>query len=211
MKGEKRGLLYHWCGAYVDSLRRHLVVVASRGRTCLAHLDKPQGSSMTGSFALPFLHVQDDIGEVDHGILYRLVQDMRLKSRDTNLLREPCSILQDLSVLEYLLRLDHQKEGCQRVHYSHRLLAQMLEGEASALSDKVGELHRTVDNLFRLLHRIRFCKPLNSQREHVDKRELTIRLILAHVHPPRSDTIPHILSGLVNSKVLNPEVTLQRR
>src|SRR2546425_7637654 len=86
----------------------------------------------------------------------------------------------------------------------------MLESEASALSDKIGELHRTVDNLFGLLHRIRFCKPLNSQREHVDKRELTIRLILAHVHPPGSNTVPHILSGLVNSKVLNSKVTFQR-
>src|SRR3989442_6113640 len=76
--------LYHWCGADVDSVLGHFVVVASRGRSRLAHLDKPQGSSMTGSFALPFLHVQDDIGEVDHGVLYRLVQDMRVKSRDTN-------------------------------------------------------------------------------------------------------------------------------
>src|SRR3989441_10800519 len=81
---KRRGLLYHWCGADIDSLRRHLVVVASRGRTCLAHLDKPQGSTMTDSFTLPFLHVQDNIGEVDHSILYRLVQDMRVKSRDTN-------------------------------------------------------------------------------------------------------------------------------
>src|SRR5205807_5094822 len=71
--------------------------------------------------------------------------------------------------------------------------------------------HCTVDDLLGLIQRIRFCKPLNSQREHVDKRELTIRLILAHVHPPGSNTILNVLGGLVNSKVLNPEVTLQRR
>src|SRR5437879_13674305 len=87
----------------------------------------------------------------------------------------------------------------------------MLESEASALSDKIGALHRTVDDLLGLLHRIRFCKPLNSQREHVDKRELPLRLIPAHVHPPRSNSVLNVLSGLVNSKVLNPKVTFQRR
>src|SRR5712664_3620071 len=87
----------------------------------------------------------------------------------------------------------------------------MLEGEASALSDKIGELHRTVDNLLGLLHRIRFGKPLNSQREHVDKRELPLRLIPAHIHPPRSNTLLNVLSRLVNSKVLNSEVMFQRR
>ena len=86
----------------------------------------------------------------------------------------------------------------------------MLEGEASALSYKVGELHCTVDDLLGLIQRIRFCKPLNSQREHVDKRELSIRLILAHVHPPGSNTVLNVLGGLVNSKVLNPKVALQR-
>src|SRR5712664_1952202 len=86
----------------------------------------------------------------------------------------------------------------------------MLEGEASALSDKIGELHRTVDNLFRLLHRIRFCKPLNSQREHVDKRELPLRLIPTHIYPPGSNTVLNVLGGLVNSKVLNSKVAFQR-
>src|SRR5712692_7413972 len=86
----------------------------------------------------------------------------------------------------------------------------MLEGEASALSDKVGELHCTVDNLLGLLHRIRFCKSLNSQREHVDKSELPLRLITAHVHPPGSNTLPNVLGGLVNSIILNSKVALKR-
>src|SRR6266568_990472 len=81
---EQSGKLYHWCGADVYSVLGHLIVIASRGRSRLAHLDKPQGSTMAGSLTLPFLHVQDDISEVDHGILYRLIQDMRMKSRDTN-------------------------------------------------------------------------------------------------------------------------------
>src|SRR6266705_4041364 len=87
----------------------------------------------------------------------------------------------------------------------------MLEGEAPALNDKVGELHCTVDDLLGLIQRIRFCKSLNSKREHVDKRELTFRLVLAHVHSPGSNSVFNVLGGLVNSKVLNPKVTFQRR
>src|SRR6267143_7187367 len=87
----------------------------------------------------------------------------------------------------------------------------MFEGEASALSDEVGELHCTIDNLFGLVQGIRFCKPLNSQGEHVDKSELPLRLITIHVYPPGSDTVLDVLSGLVNGKVLNSKVTFQRR
>src|SRR5712691_6748015 len=79
---EQGRLLYRWRGADVDSLRGHLVVVASRGKRCLAHLDKPQGPTVAHSFTLPFLHIQDNIREVDHGILYRLVQDMSVKRRN---------------------------------------------------------------------------------------------------------------------------------
>ena len=39
---------------------------------------------MTGSLTLPFLHIQDDISEVDHSILNRLIQDTRVEGRDTN-------------------------------------------------------------------------------------------------------------------------------
>src|SRR6266540_4856917 len=86
----------------------------------------------------------------------------------------------------------------------------MLQREASALRNKVGELHRTVNDLFGLLQGKRLCKPLNSQREHVDKRELTIRLVLADIYPPRSDTLPHILSGLVNRIIRHSKVALKR-
>src|SRR5712692_11516571 len=87
----------------------------------------------------------------------------------------------------------------------------MFEGETSTLSDKVGELHCALDDLFGLLCGIRFCKPLNSQREHVNKRELPLRLIPAHVHPPGSNTVLNVLSRLVNSIVLNSEIMFQCR
>src|SRR5713101_3252673 len=86
----------------------------------------------------------------------------------------------------------------------------MFEGETSTLSDKVGELHCALDDLFGLLCRIRFRKPLNSQREHVDKRELPLRLIPAHVNPPGSNTVLNVLCGLVNSIVLNSKIMFQR-
>src|SRR5712691_5519123 len=85
----------------------------------------------------------------------------------------------------------------------------MFQSEASPLSDKVGEPHCTVDDLFRLIQGIRFCKPLNSQRKHVDKRELPLRLVPAHVHPPGSNTVLNVLRGLVNSIVLNSKIMFQ--
>src|SRR3989442_14358193 len=119
-------LLDHWCGADVYSLRGHLVVVASWRSRGFAHLDKSQGPSMTDTLRiLPSLHVYDDVGEIFHCILYRLVQDTGVKSSDADGFREPGSILQNLSILEDLLRLDHEKEGCKRVNDPHRLLAQM--------------------------------------------------------------------------------------
>src|SRR4029077_6857709 len=114
--------LYHWCGADVDSGLGHVVVVASRGSRSFAHLDKSEGSSMADSLRiLPCLHVNDDVSEICHCVLYRLVQDTSVKCGNADRFRETRSILQNLSVLEDLLRFDHEKEGCQRVHDSHRL------------------------------------------------------------------------------------------
>ena len=87
----------------------------------------------------------------------------------------------------------------------------MFQREASALGDEVGELHCIVDDLVGPFQGERFCKFLNSQREHVDKRELPLRLVPAHIYTPRSYTVPNVLSRLVDSKILNSKVTFQRR
>ena len=74
---------------------------------------------------LPCRHVYDDVGEICHRVLYCLVQDTGVKCSNADGFRETSGILENLSILEDLFRLDHQKEGCQRVHDPHRLLAQM--------------------------------------------------------------------------------------
>src|SRR5439155_22853114 len=84
-------------------------------------------------------------------------------------------------------------------------------GAASALVHDVGELHCIVAHLAGPFHGERFCKLLNSQCEHVDKRELPLRPVPAHIYTPRSYTVPNVLSRLVDSKRLNSKVTFQRR
>src|SRR5205807_4336880 len=130
-----RAWLDRWSCADGYSLRRHLVVIASRGDWVLAHLYESQGSAACkGSFSrfAPF-QVKNNVREVDHGVLNRLVKDLRVEGCDAYGFGEACSVLEYLSELEDSLRFDHQEEGRQRVHYDELLLAEMLQGEASAL------------------------------------------------------------------------------
>src|SRR5439155_9800666 len=107
--------------------------------------------------------VKNNISEIDHGVLNRLVKDFGVERCDAYGFGETCSVLEYLSELEDSLRFDHQEEGRQRVHYDELFLAEMFQREASALSDKVRELERAVNNLFRLFYRVGFGEPLNPE------------------------------------------------
>src|SRR5207302_673834 len=160
-----------WSCADGYSLRRHFVVVTSRGDRVLPHFYESQGSAACkGSFSrfAPF-QVKNDVSEVDHGVLNRLVKDLRVEGCNAYGFGETCSVLEYLSELEDSLRFDHQEERRQRVHYDELFLAEMFQSETSALSNKVRELERAVNNLFRLFYRVGFREPLNPQSEYVDE------------------------------------------
>src|SRR2546428_11849685 len=98
-----------WSGADGYSLGRHFVVVSSCGDRVLAHLYESQGSAACkGSFSrfAPF-QVKNNVREVDHSVLNRLVKDLRVEGCDAYGFGETCSVLENLSELEDSLRFDH--------------------------------------------------------------------------------------------------------
>src|SRR5712691_5822028 len=82
----------------------------------------------------------------------------------------------------------------------------MLECEASALGDEVGELEGAVDDSLWLFNRIGFGQAFDAKREDIDEGEPSFLFVLRDVDAVGGDSFSYILCGLVYCVVEDSEV-----